>query len=33
MSLFEEKIKPMLARLGKPFDSKEWIFEVKAGTL
>jgi len=29
MSLFDEQVKPMLAFLSEPFDSKEWIFEIK----
>ena len=29
MSLWDKKISPMLAFLSNPFDSKEWIFEVK----
>jgi DNA ligase D-like protein (predicted ligase) len=29
MSLFEEKIKPMLAHLAEPFDSDEFLFEIK----
>ncbi len=30
MSLWEKKIKPMLAKSSEPFDSDDWIFEVKA---
>ncbi len=29
MDWFSEKIKPMLAMKSKPFDSEEWIYEVK----
>jgi ATP-dependent DNA ligase len=29
MTLFEEKIKPMLAFLSEPFDSDEFLFEIK----
>ncbi len=29
MSLFEEMIKPMLAQISEPFDSKEFCFEIK----
>ena len=29
MISFEEKIKPMLAHSSEPFDSNEWLFEVK----
>lgn len=29
MSLWDQKIKPMLAHSSEPFDSDEWIFEIK----
>jgi len=29
MNLWNSKIKPMLAKSSKPFDSKDWIFEIK----